>query len=93
MSNQIINLTLTENQLATLISGLLFSCSVNVVSNTNKEYQVELFNLAKTLKEIKPDIKLEHIQFLKEDDYEDELSPELLETFSNNVEVITFDHI
>jgi hypothetical protein len=48
--------------------------------------------LAKQLKKVKPDIKLDNIQFLKEDDYEDSISAELLEEFKNNLEVSSFDN-
>ena len=89
MSN--INVALTERELQTAISGLLFSCSVNVVSNTNLEYQTELLQLAKKLKDLKPDVKLTEIQFVKEDDYEDETSSLILEAFESNLEVTTFD--
>jgi len=88
-----INVTLTEKELATAISGLLFSCSVNVVSNTNLDYQYDLFNLAKKLKEHKTDIKLDEIQFIKEEDYEDQVSSELYEVFGSNLEVTSFDKI
>jgi len=88
-----VNVTLTEEELRTAISGLLFSCSVNVVSNTNLEYQTELLQLAKKLKELKPDVKLGDIQFVKEDDYEDETSPLILEAFENNIEVTSFDWV
>lgn len=90
---QLITLTLTEKQLATIVSGLLFSCSVNVVSNTNEEYQRELFELAKTIKTGYPAIKLSDIQFLKEDYYEDELSPLVFEEFGTNMELLTFDQV
>lgn len=93
MSTKNISISLTEKQLGTIVSGLLFSCSVNVVSNTNEEYQQELYQLAKEFKNIKPDIKLEDIQFLKEDNYEDSLSQELFEEFANNLEVISFEQI
>ena len=93
MSNETITITLNEKQLSTIISGLLFSCSVNVVANTNEEYQQDLFSLAKDLKHIKPDIKLEDIQFLKEDYYEDSLSKELLSEFEDNLEIIGFEQI
>ena len=91
MSN--INIALTESELNTAISGLLFSCSVNVVSNTSLEYQTELLQLAKKLKDLKPDIKLTDIEFVKEEDYEDEISSLLLESFKDNLEITTFDHV
>lgn len=93
MSDQNITISLSEKQLSTIISGLLFSCSVNVVSNTNEEYQRELFELARDLKYIRSDIKLDDIQFLKEDDYEDSLSHDVLEEFKNNIEIIGFEQI
>lgn len=90
---QLITLTLTERQLSTIVSGLLFSCSVNVVSNTNEEYQQELFLLAQTIKSAYPTIKLTDVQFLKEDNYEDELSPLVYEEFGTNMELLTFDQV
>lgn len=93
MSEENITIEFTEEQLANLISGLLFSCSVNVVSNTNEEYQRELFDLAKKLKDIKPDIQLTQVQFLEEENYEDSLSKELLAEFEGNIDVITFDNV
>ena len=91
MSN--ISVTLTEEELKTAISGLLFSCSVNVVSNTDLSYQEQLFNLAKKLKELKPDVKLSDIQFVKEQDYEDLISERILENFKENIEITSFDNI
>ena len=93
MSTKKINISLTEHQLATAISGLLFSCSVNVVSNTNSEYQNDMFQLAKELKRVSPNIKLNDVQFLKETDYEDSISHELLSEFKANMEIITFEQI
>lgn len=90
---QLITLTLTERQLATIVSGLLFSCSVNVVSNTNEEYQQELFALALVIKSAYPGIKLTDVQFLKEDNYEDDLSPLVYEEFGSNMELLTFDQV
>lgn len=92
MAKETLNITLTEDGLASVISALLFSCSVNVTSDTNEEFQLELFSLAKQLKKVKPDIKLDNIQFLKEDDYEDSISAELLEEFKSNLEVSSFDN-
>lgn len=93
MSTNTLTIELTEQQLATIISGLLFSCSVNVVSNVNEEYQRELFELAKVLKRINPSIKLNDIQFLQENNYEDSLSEDVLREFIDNIEIISFDEI
>jgi hypothetical protein len=92
MAKETLNIALTEDGLASVISALLFSCSINVTSNTNEEYQRELFAVAKELKKVKPNIKLDNIQFLKEDDYEDSVSVELLEEFKSNLEVSSFDN-
>lgn len=88
-----ITISLTEKQFATIMSGLLFSCSVNVVSNTNEEYQRELFELAKQLKEVYPNIKLSDIQFIKEDNYEDSLSPEVFKEFGTNMDLLALAQV
>ena len=93
LNKEIPNIQLTEKSLSALISALLFSCSVNVTSNTNEEYQRELFELAKYFKKFKPDIKLDDIQFLKEDNYEDSITPDVFEEFKNNFEITTFDKL
>jgi len=93
MSTQLIQLQISERQLATIISGLLFSCSVNIVSETNKEYQKELYAMAKTLKEKKPDIKLEQIQYVDEENYKDEFSEEIKKDFDGNIEVVEFSKV
>lgn len=85
-----ITIEITENQLSTIISGLLFACSVNVVADTSEEYQRELFEIAKRLKEINPVIELKQIQFLEDKNFEDSLSQELFQEFGDNMEVITF---
>lgn len=85
--------TLTNEELETAISGLLFSCSVNIVSETNLECQQRILNLAKRLKNLVPDIKLNSVCFLKEESYEDESSADILEEFKNNLEITTFEHV
>jgi len=88
-----INISLTESELETVISGLLFSCSVNVVSNTDKDFQINLLTIATKLKDTLPNIQLENIQFLKEDNYEDEISQILFDKFNTNIKVVTFDEV
>ena len=93
---QYYTLEVTENQLATIISGLLFSCSVNIVSNsyaTNEEYVKDLYSPATKLKNIKPDISLTGIQFLEETQYEDVMSGEILRDFEHNIEVISIEEL
>lgn len=86
-----IQLNLSEKEFAALLSAVLFSCSVNVVSEVTEEFNEELVTLAKTLKAVKPDIKLDHIEFIEEDNYEDNCSALLLEEFKNNLKVVKFD--
>ena len=92
-TQQFINISLTEDQLSTIISGLLFSSSVSVVSNVNEKFYTELFELAKQLKELKPDVKLDNIQFVKEDNYEDELSTLILQEFHQNMQIVSFEQV
>ena len=92
MSNHI-NVSVTEEELATLISGLLFSSSVNIVSTVEEDYQKKLVDLAVKLKEIRPQIKLSSIQFIQEDCYEDQWSEDIFSNFKENLEVVNFEKI
>ena len=93
MSKNIV-VSLSEQEVSTLISSLLFSCSINVVSDTGEDFQKELLNLAKKIKEQKQDIVLDKIQFLKEESYEDSLSELVLEEFKGNIKnIVTFDQV
>ena len=93
MSKNSINISLTDEDFSTVLSSLLFSCSVNIVSNTSQEYQQKLFELAKRLKVYKPDVKITDIQFLREENYEDVTTQELLKEFEQNLEIISFENI
>lgn len=88
-----VNVTLTKEELETAISGLLFSCSVNVVSNTDLSYQERLLDLAKKLKDFDASVKLNDIQFIQEQDYEDAISERILEHFKNNIEITSFEGV
>jgi len=93
MSKNIV-VNLSEQEVSTLISSLLFSCSINVVSDTGEDFQKELLDLAKKLKEQKQDIVLDKIQFLKEESYEDSLSETVLEEFKENIKsIVTFEQV
>ena len=93
MSKNSINISLTDEDFYTVLSALLFSCSVNIVWNTSQEYQQKLFELAKRLKVYKPDVKITDIQFLREENYEDVTTQELLKEFEQNLEIISFENI
>ena len=88
-----IKATLKEDELETIISALLFSSSVNVISNTDVSYQRKLVDLAIKLKDLSPEIKLQNVQFIEEDNYEDEWSKDILENFEDNIEVVNFEQI
>jgi hypothetical protein len=85
--------SLTENELNLIISSLLFSSSVNVISNTQEMYQRSLIDLAIKLKEYKPSIKLENLQFIEEENYEDQWSSDILKNFKDNIEIVNFDQV
>jgi hypothetical protein len=93
MPKENININLSEEELSSVISALLFSSSVNIVSNTDASYQRSLLDIAVKLKTQFPKIKLPHIQFLQEQDYEDEWSEEIFNEFKNNIEIVSFEGI
>jgi len=84
---------LSSEELELVISALLFSSSINVTLTTSEEYQKRLVNLAIKLKSLKEDIQLNDIEFIKEDDYEDKFSEQILENFCDNLKVTSFDRI
>lgn len=88
-----IKVTLKENELEEVISALLFSSSVNIISSTDASYQRKLIDLAIKLKDLKPDIKIQNVQFIEEENYEDEWSQDILENFQENIEVVNFEQI
>lgn len=95
--NEPVSVVLTKQEVEDAISALLFSSSVNVVSNTNKEYQSQLFKLAKKLKYSvwnNEDLKLTNVQFLKEKNYEDKLSKKVYNEFGSNFgEIVKFENV
>lgn len=88
-----ININLSKGELSAVISALLFSSSVNIVSTTDSSYQRNLIDIAIKLKTQFPDIKLPDIQFLQEQDYEDEWSKEIFNEFKNNLEIVNFEGV
>lgn len=88
-----IKTTLKDDELELIISALLFSSSVNVISNTDVSYQKKLVDMAIKLKCLEPEIKLQNVQFIEEDNYEDEWSKDILENFEENMEVVSFDQV
>ena len=88
-----IKVTLKESELEEVISALLFSSSVNIISSTDTSYQRKLIDLAIKLKDLKPDIKIQNVQFIEEQNYQDEWSQDILENFGDNIEVVNFEQI
>jgi hypothetical protein len=88
-----INVILTEKEIETVVSGLLFSCSVNVVANTDKDFQLNLLEVATKVKNYLPSVELTNIQFLKEENYEDDISEKVLKEFENNLKMVTFEEV
>jgi hypothetical protein len=85
---------ITQDELGKIISALLFASSVNVVyKNTDPAFSESLKDLAKSLKQHKPDIQLENVEFIKEENYEDLWSVDILESFKDNINVTTFENI
>jgi len=87
------NISLSEHEVDTVVSALLFSASVNVVANTDQSFQKELIDTAKRIKSLRPDLKLSNVQFIKEDNYEDEYSVEIYNNFKDNMDVTTFENV
>ena len=88
-----LKIPLKEEDLELIISSLLFSSSVNIVSNTQESYQKSLVDLAIKLKAYKPDLNLKDIQFIEEENYEDQWSKEIFENFKENFETVDLDRV
>ncbi len=87
-------LILSNHEVETVVSALLFTSSVNVVANnTDPLFQQSLIETAKRLKQECPDLKLKNVQFIKEDNYEDQYTVDIYENFKDTLEVTTFKGI
>jgi hypothetical protein len=88
------NLTLTHQEINHIVEALLFSSSVSVGADWHKEDCESMLQIALYLKEVTEDnLKLENINFLKEEDYEDTCSEKILEEFGSKLEVYSLDNI
>jgi hypothetical protein len=87
------NINLSEEELNVVISSLLFSSSVNIISESNRTYPLQLIDVAKKLKGYYPDIKLNSIQFIQEDNYEEEWSDDVLQNFKSNLSITNFENV
>lgn len=88
-----IKTNLEPRELELILSSLLFSSSVNIISTTSEQYQEELVNLAVKLKKLKENVKLNDIEFVQEDNYEDRFSEIIFENFRENLEIVNFSKI
>ena len=88
------NLNLSEKEINHVIEALLFSTSVSVGADWHKEDCEDMLQIALSLKEIiKDDLKIENINFYKEEDYEDTCSEKILEEFGSKMEVYSLENI
>ena len=90
MSNTI---QLSEHEVDTVVSALLFSSSVNIASTGDPSFQKDLIDVAKRIKSLRPNLKLNNIQFIKEENYEDQYTVDLYENFKDNMIVTTFENV
>ena len=84
-------LELSEKDLELLVSSLLFTSSVNVIGQFDEQVLSDSVGLATRLKQCDPTIQLTHIEFLKEDDYEDATSKDVYNEFNTNFKTTTFE--
>ena len=87
------NISLSEHEVDTVVSALLFSASVNVIANTDQTFQKELIDTAKRIKSLRPNLKLSNVQFIKEENYEDEYTVDIYNNFKDSMEVTTFENV
>ena len=87
------NINITEDELNAIISSLLFSSSVNVIADSTEDYPVRFIEIAKKFKTYYPEIKLKHMQFIEEENYEEEWTKDLLQNFKPNLEITNFDNV
>ena len=91
MSNKI-SLELNVEQTNRIIETLLFASSVSVGADWKKEDCEEMLEIARQLKNTLGDnMKLNNINFFKEDYYEDSCSENILNEFGNHFDIVSLD--
>tara|TARA_R110000868_G_scaffold1974_1_gene15666 strand:- start:2310 stop:2510 length:201 start_codon:yes stop_codon:yes gene_type:complete len=63
---------------------------VSVIGTLDEKRQEQLVNLAKKFKDYNPSMKLKFIEFIKEEEYTDNVSVDILESFKDNLTFTTF---
>ena len=75
-----------------LIESLLFASSVSVGADWKEDSYENMITLAKQLKNtLSSQLKLEHVNFFKEEYYEDSWSEEILKEFGDQLEIISLE--
>ncbi len=88
-----IQVEFTKEEFESVISALLFTSSVSIIGSVDEVRQQQLFDLAKKLKNFDPNIKLKFIEFMEEENYEDQISSEIFNEFKNNINVVNFEGV
>jgi hypothetical protein len=92
MNEQEISLTLNYPDVNRLIEALLFASSVNIGADWKEDACEKMVNLAKDLKDkIGSHLKLEHVNFYKEEHYEDSWSENILKEFGDQMEILSLE--
>ncbi len=87
-----ISLELDVDQTNHIIESLLFASSVSVGADWKKEDCESMLDIARQLKNILGDqLKLNNINFFKEDYYEDSCSENILNEFGNHFDIVSLD--
>jgi hypothetical protein len=91
MGNKI-SLELNVDQTNRIIESLLFASSVSVGADWKKEDCECMLDIAQTLKNNLGDqLKINNVNFFKEDYYEDSCSESILNEFGNYIDIISLD--
>jgi len=87
-----ISLELNVDQTNRIIESLLFASSVSVGADWKKEDCEGMLDIARQLKStLGDDLKLNNINFFKEDYYEDSCSENILNEFGNHFDIVSLD--
>ena len=89
----ILNTPLSKKDLEVVIEALLFASTVHIVSDVHEKHCSEQFELAKRLKTLCPDIKLNNVQFLIDENYEEPWTESILNEFKDNMKVVDFKNV
>lgn len=90
--NEKIAIKLNPKDINYLIESLLFASSVSVGADWKEDSYENMITLAKQLKNtLSSQLKLEHVNFFKEEYYEDSWSEEILKEFGDQLEIISLE--